>query len=231
MPSRFAFYATKEEIFSKFNVDSNNTDLRSYYNLKPTNRTTAIINEGGFKLVKMKWGFVEGTQFYKVRSETIHEKRMFKKAFKERRCVILANGFFEWEKEDKKSIPYYFSVTTEPLFAIAGLYNKQIDEETGEEKFQCVVATTEANELVAKIFHRMPVIFTKENVDLWLNPSTNQVDCLKLLKSFPADQMTSWKVKQLPAKGDNGPETIKPLKETNNQKKKGLAEFFKKANY
>lgn len=230
MPSRFAFYSPIEEIISNFNItdiySSKNFEYHPYYNLKPTNRTTAIINNSGFKLVRMKWGFVKGTQFYKVRAESIHEKKMFSKAFRERRCVVLANGFFEWEKEDKKSIPYYFTVNEQPLFAIAGLYNKQIDEESGEEKYQCAVATTEANELVAKIFHRMPVIFTKKETEIWLNPETDQEQLKQVLKPYPADQMTSWRVKPLPARGDNGPDTIKPVKNSSNSKKKGLESFL-----
>ena len=230
MPSRFAFYSPLEEIVSTFNLsenyDANNLELHPYYNLKPTNRTTAIINESGYKLVRMKWDFIKGQQFYKVRSESIHEKKMFSKAFKERRCVILANGFFEWEKDEKKSIPHYFIVNTQPLFAIAGLFNKHLDTVTGEEKYQCAVATIEANELVAKIFLRMPVILTKEGVSIWLNQDTSEKSLKGLLKPFPPDQMTSWKVKPLPSKGDNGPDTFKPAKESSGLKKKGLESFF-----
>lgn len=223
MPSRFTFYSTKEEIQSKFNVSTDNIEFHQYYNLKPTNRTTAIINNEGLKLARMKWGFVKGTQFYKVRAESIHEKPLFSKAFRERRCVVLANGFFEWEKEDKKSIPYYFTVKKESVFPIAGIYNHHTDKETGEEKFQCAVVTTDANELVAKIFHRMPVIFTLEQMTAWLDPNQNEEKLLGLLKPYPASEMTNWKVNQLPAKGDNGPATIKPYKEP---KKKGLADFL-----
>ena len=226
MPSRFAFYSTKEEIQATFNVPPDDIELYPYYNLKPTNRATAIINDDGFKLVRMKWGFVKGTQFYKVRAETIHEKRLFSKAFKERRCVILANGFFEWEKEDKKSIPFYFTVKKEKVFAIAGIYNKHIEKESGEEKFQCAVVTVDANDLVAKIFHRMPAILSVVEMNTWLGETEDQNLLLKLLRPYPAEEMTSWKVNKLPAKGDNGPATIEPLQEKVKPKKAGLMDFI-----
>ena len=229
MPSRFSFYSSKDEIKEKFNLTEEavkGIEFHPYYNLKPTNRTTAIINQDGLKVVRMKWGFVKGSQFYKVRAETINEKKLFSKAFRERRCVILANGFFEWEKEDKKSIPYYFSLKDEPLFPIAGIYNNHMDEESGEEKYQCAVVTVDANELVAKIFHRMPVIFNLESMNTWLNPNESEETYLNLLQTCPAEIMTNWKVNQLPARGDNGPDTIKPFKEGKKAKKTGLADFF-----
>lgn len=225
MPSRFSFYSSKEEIQSKFNIPTENLEkieFHPYYNLKPTNRTTAIINDHGLKLVRMKWGFIKGTQFYKVRAESIHEKPMFAKAFRERRCVVLANGFFEWEKENKKSIPYYFTVPKESVFPIAGIYNNHLDEESGEMKYQVAVVTVDSNELVGKIFHRMPVIFTSDGMERWINQQENPQGLLHLLKPYPASLMTSWKVNQLPARGDNGPDTIKPVKE----KKTGLMDFI-----
>ena len=228
MPSRFSFYSTKEEIQAKYNIPDENLatiELHPYYNLKPTNRTTAIINDNGLKVVRMKWGFVKGSDFYKVRAESINEKKLFSKAFKERRCVVLANGFFEWEKEDKKSIPYYFTVPDEPLFTIAGIFNKHLDEESGEEKYQCAVVTVDSNELVGRIFHRMPVIFKKPEMDQWLEPGTTEESLLKLLKTFPGEEMKTWQVERLPARGDNGPDTIKPVKPKSKPKKSGLMDF------
>ena len=122
-----------------------------------------------------------------------------------------------------KSIPYYFTVKDQNLFAIAGIYNNHKDEESGEEKYQCAVVTVDANELVAKIFHRMPVIFNEENVTKWLDPNESEDNLLDLLKPYPAEKMTNWKVNQLPARGDNGPDTIKKIKES---KKPGLNQFF-----
>jgi putative SOS response-associated peptidase YedK len=226
MPSRFAFFSNREEIEEKFNASCENIEIHPYYNLKPTNRATGIINEDGLKVVRLKWGFIKGNQFYKVRAESIHEKPMFNKAFQERRCAILTNGFFEWEKEDKKSIPYYFTVKDQSLFTIAGIYNTHVEKESGETKYQCAVVTTEANELVGKIFHRMPVIFTKSEMNIWLNTTESQDILLKLLKPYPSEEMTNWKVNQLPAKGDNGPDTIAPFREKKVAKKPGLTDFF-----
>jgi len=224
MPSRFTFFATKEEIEEKYNISSNDIEFYPYYNLKPSNRTTGIINENGFKLVRLRWGYVKGQQFYKARGESIHEKKLFRKAFAERRCVILANGFFEWDKEGKTRTPIYFSIKNEPLFAIAGVYNSHLDEEDNKVKYQCSVITTEANEVVNKIFHRMPVIFSSDSVKTWLEPSQNQEDLLSMLKPYTANEMDSWIVNSLPSKGDNGPDTIKRVKKK--KPKKGLSGFL-----
>ena len=225
MPSRFAFFSSKEEIKAKFNVEiDDNIELHPYYNLKPTNRTTAIINNDGLHLVRMKWGYINSMDQYKARAETIHQKNLFKKAFKERRCVVLANGFFEWVKEDKKSIPYYFSIKNEPLFPIAGIYNNHVDDESGEMKYQVAVVTTEANNVVAQIFHRMPVILNLEEFESWLDQNESEENLLKILKPYKANEMQYWKVKPLPARGDNGPATIKPAKKES--KKGGLTDFL-----
>ena len=224
MPSRFAFYASKEEIEAKYNISTENlNELFPYYNLKPTNRTTAIVNEDGYKLVRMYWGFTKGFQSYKARSESVHEKKLFKKAFTEKRCVILANGFFEWDRSGKERIPHYFTVPSEPLFGIAGIYNSYFDEEEEKMKYKCAVLTTEPHPIVEKIFHRMPVIFNKEEVFQWLDYTKSQDELLAMLKPFQGE-MNSWIVNTLPGRGDNGPDTIKLAKKK--KAKKGLSEFF-----
>ena len=181
MPSRLAFFSSKDEIEATYTVSSENIEIYPYYNLKPTNRATAIVNEDGYKLVRMYWGYTKGFQSYKARSETVHEKKLFRKAFAEKRCVILANGFFEWERSGKKRIPYYFSLMNEPLFAIAGVYNSYFDEEESKMKYKCAVLTTEPHPVVEKIFHRMPVIFNKKQVDLWLDHDKSQEELSTML--------------------------------------------------
>ncbi|MFW9777754.1 MAG: SOS response-associated peptidase [Candidatus Heimdallarchaeota archaeon] len=223
MPSRFAFFASKDEIESTFGVSPGNLEIFPYYNLKPTNRATAIVNEEGYKLVRMYWGYTKGFQSYKARSETVHEKKLFRKAFVEKRCVILANGFFEWERVGKERIPYYFSLKNEPLFGIAGIYNSYFDEEETRMRYKCAVLTTEPHPVVEKVFHRMPVIFDKKLVDFWLDYEKTQEELLAILKPYEGE-MNSWIVDTLPSKGDNGPATIKPAKKKS--PKTTLSEFF-----
>ncbi|MHA1977236.1 MAG: SOS response-associated peptidase [Candidatus Hodarchaeales archaeon] len=223
MPSRFTFFSSKDEIESTYGVSSENIEIYPYYNLKPTNRATGIVNEEGYKLVRMYWGYTEGFQSYKARSETVHEKKLFRKAFAEKRCVILANGFFEWDRSGKERIPHYFSLKNEPLFGIAGVYNSRLNEEESKMKYKCAVLTTKPHTVVEKIFHRMPVIFNKKQVDFWLDHEKTQEELSAMLKPYDGE-MISWIVNALPSKGDNGPETIKPAKKK--RPKITLSEFL-----
>ncbi|MHA2053439.1 MAG: SOS response-associated peptidase [Candidatus Hodarchaeales archaeon] len=223
MPSRLAFFSSKDEIESTYGVSSENIEIYPYYNLKPTNKATGIVNEEGYKLVRMYWGYTRGFQSYKARSETVHEKKLFRKAFAEKRCVIFANGFFEWERSGKERIPHYFSLKNKPLFGIAGIYNSYFNEEESKMKYKCAVLTTEPHPIVEKIFHRMPVIFNKKQVDLWLDHEKTQEELSVMLKPYEGE-LNSWIVDTLPSKGDNGPETIKPIKKKRSEKT--LSEFF-----
>lgn len=218
MPSRFAFYAEKDEIVDRFAVEKVEIDYYKAYNIKPTNRVVGIVfNDeiGENEVVRLRWGFVKGNKFFKARGETIHEKRLFGKAFKERRCLILANGFFEWKKEDGKSIPFYFKMKDEGLFAIGAVYNKYIDDEDeGKMKYQYAVITVEPNEVVEEIFHRMPLIFTLENENKWLDSDTSETELLEMMIPYTGDLMEKYQVRELPARKDRGPETIAPVAKT-----------------
>ncbi|MHA1989761.1 MAG: SOS response-associated peptidase [Candidatus Hodarchaeales archaeon] len=222
MPSRFAFYSSIDEINEKYKVSTEIKELFKYYNLKPTNRATGIINDNGLKLVRLRWGLVEGSQLFKARSETIHEKSTFKEAFRNRRCLILANGFFEWTHGEgvKNVIPHYFTIKNEKIFTVAGIFNSKFDKEDNQINYRFAVITTDANELVATVFHRMAVIVSTKDIVKWLDPKTPEEKLRKMLKPYDSSLMDSWKVKSLPSRGDNGPATIKPLSES------GLSKFF-----
>jgi putative SOS response-associated peptidase YedK len=218
VPSRFAFFAEKDEVVNRFAVNKVDIDYYKAYNIKPTNRVVGIVSNvetGENEVVRLRWGFVKGNKFFKARGETIHEKRLFGKAFKERRCLILANGFFEWKKEDGKSIPFYFKMKNNDLFAIAGVYNKHIDEEDdGKIKYQYAVITVEPNEIVEEIFHRMPLIFSLENEIKWLDTQTSEQDLLEMMIPYPGELMEKYQVRELPARKDRGPDTIAPVGKT-----------------
>ncbi|MFW9930739.1 MAG: SOS response-associated peptidase [Candidatus Thorarchaeota archaeon] len=230
MPSRFAFYSPLHEIEEKYRVSTKKIENFPYYNLKPTNKATGLINKDGIEIVRLRWGFLKGSQLFKVRAETIHEKKTFKDAFHKSRCLIFANGFFEWENEGSKSIPYYFTVKKEPIFTIAGIYHEESDKDTKEVKYRFAVVTTEANNLVKKIFHRMPVIISYNNYEKWLDPEQTQEGLLSMLKQYNSEDMDSWQVNPLPSRGDNGPNTIKPVLKKGQSKtsptKSGLSKFL-----
>jgi putative SOS response-associated peptidase YedK len=210
IPSRFAFFEDAETVKQRYSIKDVGIDFYEYYNIKPTNRVIGIVKHDQLQLVKLRWGFVKGNKFFKARGDTIDEKKLFAKAFRERRCLILANGFFEWKKEGGNSIPYYFKRKDDQMFTIAGIYNSYEDEEDGETKYQFAVITTEANEEVGKIFHRMPVILEPEDELRWLDLDEEPEALKVLFEPYPANLMISYEVESLPSRGDNGPQTVMP---------------------
>lgn len=157
------------------------------YNVGPGQELISVIqhknqNRAGY----MKWQFVpsyaqseaDGYQFINARSESIHEKRSFSDAFFKRRCLVLCNGFYEWQRKEKEKTPYIFE-HEKSIFALAGIWNPYI-QNNGQKKYGFSLITTKANELMKPIHHRMPVIIPLEKSNQWLSPST-PVDKLKSL--------------------------------------------------
>lgn len=217
MPSRFAFYSDKETVLDFYNIDNTDIDFYEYYNVKPTNRVTGLVwEDGDLKLVRLRWGFVKGKKFFKARAETAVEKRLFGKAMRERRGLVIANGFFEWDKDKTGSTPYYFTIKDQELFTLAGLYNSYIDEEDDTRKYTTAIITVPANSVVKPVFHRMPAIIARNKIKTWLDPSTDLETIQAMLQPYDDRQMLSWEVDPLPARGDNGPDTIKKSAKSSN---------------
>jgi putative SOS response-associated peptidase YedK len=125
-----------------------------------------------------------------ARVETIEQKASFSDSFEKRRCLIFADGFYEWERNGKISQPYYFQMKDGAPFAFAGIWDNWKNE--GSTITSCAIITTTANKLLAEIHHRMPVILGSESYDLWLTGRTP--DAKSLLTPFPASEMTSHRV-------------------------------------
>src|SRR5918999_1692231 len=152
-----------------------NSDLpfEARYNIAPTQEVLVIADFGsGLELRKLVWGFVparsnEGKIFINVRAETIDIKPSFSEAFRRRRCLVLADGFFEWKRAGKSKQPYYFQLNDQSTFAFAGIWESRGPQKT------CAIVTTTANEAMEAIHDRMPLILSPENYQLWLDPKTD----------------------------------------------------------
>ncbi len=161
------------------------------YNIAPSqNILTIVQGEARF----LQWGLIpawskEAKGIINARVETIDQKPSFSDSFQKRRCLIPADGFYEWERHGKISQPYYFRLKDESPFAFAGIWDQW--QGNGRSITSCAIITTTANELLAKIHHRMPVILPSESYDLWLNEDCRSADLKDLLVPFPADAMTS----------------------------------------
>ena len=124
-----------------------------------------------------------------ARAEGIENKPTYKKPFRFQRCLVPATGFYEWTKT-KPAVPYYFQLKDESLFAFAGLYDTWKDPQDGNEIYSYTIITTEPNDVVSPIHHRMPLILSKEDEDFWLDPDVIEPErLLPLLKPYPSSEM------------------------------------------
>ena len=170
-------------------------DLVPRYNIAPSQNVLTVVQRGSDReATLLQWGLIpywsnEPKGIINARVETIDEKPSFKESFQRRRFLIIADGFYEWERMGKISQPYYFRMKDEAPFAFAGIWDRwRVDDRSIT---TCAIITTTANELLAKIHHRMPVILGSESFDLWLNEESRSQDLKELLVPFPADLMTS----------------------------------------
>lgn len=166
------------------------------YNIAPTQNVLTIQQRGDDREAAfLQWGLIpywskEPKGIINARVETIEQKASFSDSFQKRRCLIFADGFYEWERNGKVHQPYYFQMKDGTPFAFAGIWDKW--KSAAGTITSCAIITTTANELLAEIHHRMPVILRSESYDLWLTGRTP--DAKDLLMPFPAAEMTSHRV-------------------------------------
>jgi len=165
------------------------------YNIAPSQNILTVVQRGSDReAALLQWGLIpswsnEPKGIINARVETIDEKPSFKESFQRRRCLIVADGFYEWERMGKISQPYYFQMKDGEPFAFAGIWDRW--RHNDRTITSCAIITTTANELLAKIHHRMPVILGSETFDLWLNEESRSADLKDLLTPYPADLMMS----------------------------------------
>lgn len=178
MCGRFAFYSPAEATAALFGVKAT-TETVARYNISPTQDIAAIRNDsdGERELAFFRWGLVPfwakeasiGNRMINARAETVAEKPSFRNAYKKRRCMILADGFYEWRKEGDVKIPWYISRADSEAFAFAGLWEEWLDKETGESLQTTAIVTTAATEFMARLHSRMPVILEADTATRWLD--------------------------------------------------------------
>jgi putative SOS response-associated peptidase YedK len=173
------------------------------YNIAPTQAVATVraADPNHRELALCRWGLIPswandpaiGNRLINARSETAAEKPAFRSAFRHRRCLILADGFYEWQKTGGRKQPFYIKMKDGQPFAFAGLWERW--EGGGEPVDTCTILTTEANELVRPVHDRMPVILAPEDYGRWLDPETKKPELLEpLLQPFAADAMTAYPV-------------------------------------
>lgn len=178
--------------------------VRPRYNIAPTQDIAAVRRDevtSERELALLRWGLIPswakdmemGARMINARAETVHEKPSFRRPFRQRRCLIAADGFYEWQKQPRgPKQPYFITVADGRPFAFAGLWEAW-NPADGPVVESCTIITTQANDLLRPIHDRMPVILTPERFDSWLDPSTPLEDIRALLKPFEG-AMTAYPV-------------------------------------
>lgn len=191
------------------------------YNIAPSQPVLAIPNDERSAADFFIWGLIPmwakdpsiGARLINARSETLAEKPSFRGSFKYKRCLILADGFYEWKTVagKKTKIPYYIHMNDRRPFAFAGLWDSW-ESPDGSNLKTCTIITTEPNELMATLHNRMPAILHPRDYAKWLDPSPQTPESLlPILKPYPADAMTAYPVSTLVNKPENdSPELIVP---------------------
>ncbi|MCH8980081.1 MAG: SOS response-associated peptidase [Armatimonadetes bacterium] len=218
MCARFAFFSGKI-IKDEFGVPVV-PDLQPRFNIPPTSVIPAVIqSEQGRELRLFQWGLVPswakdpaiGARMINARAETLAEKPTFRAAFKRRRCLIPADGFYEWIGDKGRKQPYYITMRTNRTFAFAGLWEYWEGVDGALET--CTIITTEANETVAKVHDRMPVIVARGDYATWLDTRIETPPQLRpILTPYPPEEMKAHPVSK--AMGNptfDGPDCILPV--------------------
>lgn len=183
-------------------------DLKPRYNIAPSQMVACVRNapESGYReCVLLKWGLIPswakdptiGNKMINARAETVAEKPSYRKAFQHQRCLVLADGFYEWKREGKAKQPYYIRFKDSRPFAFAGLWESWKDKtkSDGPEIDSCTIITTSANGLMEPIHHRMPVILDEEKCEVWLDPENQDPAVLNpLLRPFSSTNLEAYPV-------------------------------------
>ena len=218
--------------FTLFNIEglSKAFDIRSIpewtpkYNVGPTQEVPIIYHEeDDNEVMCARWGLIpswkkdagSGKWLINARAESLTRKPAFRNAIQNTRCIVPANGFYEWKKERGQKIPFYIQLRKRDIFGFAGLYERWMDP-AGTELITFCIITTDSNPIVSPIHERMPAILEHGEEAIWLNPETTQEDHLYLLKPYFADEMVACRVstKVNDVRAD-GPDLIDPLQDEN----------------
>ena len=220
MCGRYTLISNISEFQGRFGFVMDEPPSGPRYNVAPTQSVLTVVNNGERRGEMMRWGLVPswakdikiGNRMINAVSETAATKPAFRSAFRYRRCLVLADGFFEWRREGKKRVPLYFSQKSGEPMAFAGLWENWKSQE-GEWVHSCTILTTAANSFIEPIHSRMPVILSAETEPLWLDPLTETPDNLEpLLLPAPSELLEVSEVSPVVNNArSEGPECIAPV--------------------
>lgn len=222
MCGRFTLYDNKDVIENEFEVEIEQPGLfNPSYNIAPTQNSLVIYTKEDKRIcTPMRWGLIPfwskdikiGYKMINARAETVDEKPSFKKPLKDKRCLVLTNGFYEWKKVDSKTkIPYFVRLKNKKPFAFAGLWENWNKE--GNDLNTFTIITTSVNKLMEEIHNRMPVILGREGKYKWLDPDLKDASELKdMLIPYPSEEMEAYEISMfVNSPKNNSPMCIHPV--------------------
>ena len=221
MCGRYSLKADISQLAMRFEFAADDVVHEPAYNIAPTQQVLTVTNDGERQAEYMRWGLIPfwakdmkiGYRMINARGETVAEKPSFRTALRKRRCLILADGFYEWQKlGGKQKRPMRITLKSEEPFAFAGLWETWKNPE-GELIKSCTIITTSANEFLSPIHDRMPVILPQEQESFWLdNEVEDPVALSSVIASYPDDGMDAFEVSTLVNNTRNkGPEVMDPV--------------------
>jgi putative SOS response-associated peptidase YedK len=189
MCGRFVRHSSLKLIEQTFNVDTTVTEAKPSYNIAPTQPVLAVIGNGCRRLVALQWGLVPfwardrsiGNRMINARMETLESKPSFRRAFAFRRCLVVADGFYEWAGDKGKKTPWFITLTSGGPFGFAGLWETWKKEGEGEELRTCTIITAEAAPSLRNLHHRMPIVLKADAREDWLDRANQDSAGLKRL--------------------------------------------------
>ena len=203
MCGRFVRYSDTEVLADYFGAEAAELLLEPAYNIAPSSLIPAVRKgDNGRELVKFKWGLLPswsktesgGYKLINARADSINTKPFFRMTFQKQRCLIPANGFYEWHAHETGKQPFFIHLLNSEIFAFAGLWECWESAE-GDKIQTCAIITTEPNAVMARIHNRMPVILDPSEYDNWLDTSQTRTDLLLgMLDPYPADEMEIYPV-------------------------------------
>jgi len=217
MCGRFAFYSPSEATAALFGA-TGSIDLKPRFNIAPTQNIAAIrdTEDHGRELTTLRWGLVPfwakdpsiGNRMINARAETVAEKPAYRAAYRKRRCLVLADGFYEWKKESAGKTPYLISLASGKPFALAGLWEHWQAKGSDETIDSATLITMDASDFMSQLHHRMPVVLEPETAERWL---AGEDDLLDYVASH-SPRLRAWPVDRRVNNARNeGAELIKPV--------------------
>lgn len=204
MCGRFAVKTPKDEIKNYFGIDVVTSEIIESYNIAPTNDVYAIIQTNEYlKLGQLQWGLIPRwsknnsyqSKLINARSETILTKPSFKESFQTRRCLIIADGYYEWKQNSKEKHPYYIYHKSNRVFTFAGLWDIWLDSEN-QKISTCTIITGATNKKLSHIHERMPIVIELENHRKWLDKNTTEKTLVDLINSASEEAFHFYRVSQ-----------------------------------